>query len=64
MQAENHPDYMGEKEHSEETIRWIEGEQKFLEGYEAILKDRLREIRKTVKTLTDERLIRRSRKTK
>ncbi|KXG75486.1 RNA polymerase recycling motor HelD [Thermotalea metallivorans] len=57
MQAENHPDYIGEKEHLEETIRWIEGEQKFLEGYETILKDRLREIRKTVKTLTDERLI-------
>ncbi|MDF2545213.1 MAG: UvrD/REP helicase [Anaerosolibacter sp.] len=57
MPMTNHPDYQLEKDHLEETIEWIEGEKGFLEEYEMILKERLKEIRKSVNTLTDERLI-------
>ncbi|MBB6214094.1 DNA helicase-2/ATP-dependent DNA helicase PcrA [Anaerosolibacter carboniphilus] len=57
MPVTNHPDYQLEKDHLEETIEWIEGEKEFLEEYEGILKERLKEIRKSVRSLTDERLI-------
>jgi DNA helicase-2/ATP-dependent DNA helicase PcrA len=57
MPVTNHPDYQVEKNHLEETMEWIEEEKGFLEEYEIILKERLKEIRKSVNTLTDERLI-------
>ncbi len=57
MPLTNHPDYLVEKQHLEETIEWIEGEKGFLEEYEELLKERLKEIRKSVRSLTDERLI-------
>lgn len=57
MEAKMHPQFQEEDTHLRETIQWIEEEETFLQDYEAILKGEIAEIRKTVTTLMDERLI-------
>ncbi|MTI54606.1 RNA polymerase recycling motor HelD [Geosporobacter ferrireducens] len=57
MEAKVHPKFEEEDIHLRETIQWIEEEEAFLQDYEEILKGEIAEIRKTVTTLMDERLI-------
>ncbi|MFZ5968017.1 MAG: RNA polymerase recycling motor HelD [Bacillota bacterium] len=57
MEATNHPDYGAERRHLEDTLQWIKKEEEFLEEYEEILKQEIRELRKTIITLMDERLV-------
>ena len=57
MEAKEHPQYREEDIHLRKTIQWIEEEEAFLQDYEEILKSEIADIRKTVTTLMDERLI-------
>ncbi|MEW9123286.1 MAG: UvrD-helicase domain-containing protein, partial [Thermotaleaceae bacterium] len=57
MNAKEHPDYQEENIHLKETIGWIQEEEKFLQDYDEILKSEIADIRKTVITLMDERLV-------
>lgn len=57
MNARNHCDYTEEKKNLETVLDWVDSEKEYLENKEEILNKEIKDIRKTVTHLMDERLI-------